>query len=502
MSDTLCILLNLPLTVITAILLLGILQQDKGSVFVRRSILFYATLLGWQICVILYYYVDSASWIHFLFDAGLAFDSIVALAIFWMIAGFYRIHKSFSQRLMPLLAIIPAATAALSLTSPWHTLMTKSWALAAADPLTVVTYVRGFWYYVHIIYCQALVAAIAIIVLRRYRGLPRAYRNGSGFLIISLILYATASLLKLPKTPLPMDAALPAIGLSGFFFYLATIANGRTDYLSIQNREVFNYLDEAIFIVNEKGQIVDTNAAARQLLEQAGLDPEENFRLQQLLDGWEADGLIVRKHLEDEVGDDVYFLGGAYPQIFQMRSQPIADGSLMAGRFVIMANVTNNRLFRERLEEMAGVDALTGLPNRYRYQRLLRELDTGANLPLSIIMGDVNGLKRVNDSYGHYEGDMMLRAVADTLRDCCPAGSYVARIGGDEFVMLLPRCSQQEAGERIGVIRRMLEGFSEKRHRTTIALGCATKTQRWENLNALINQADLLMYDDKREAQE
>ena len=75
----------------------------------------------------------------------------------------------------------------------------------------------------------------------------------------------------------------------------------------------------------------------------------------------------------------------------------------------------------------------------------MRRLDTPRNLPISIIVGDINSLKLVNDIFGHIFGDMLLKKVAKTMKRVCRADDIIARWAGDEFVLLLPRTSSLEA---------------------------------------------------------
>lgn len=87
---------------------------------------------------------------------------------------------------------------------------------------------------------------------------------------------------------------------------------------------------------------------------------------------------------------------------------------------------------------------MTGLYNLRFYEEELTRLDTAGNYPLSIVMGDVNGLKLINDSFGHAAGDELLRKASEIIRKGCRADDKVARIGGDEFVLILPRTDVYE----------------------------------------------------------
>ncbi|XVV11228.1 diguanylate cyclase domain-containing protein [Actinoplanes sp. CA-131856] len=99
-------------------------------------------------------------------------------------------------------------------------------------------------------------------------------------------------------------------------------------------------------------------------------------------------------------------------------------------------DISENRAFQERLAHEAQHDALTGLPNRRRMQDAL-----GASLrdqPVGVLFVDLDGFKPVNDAHGHEAGDELLRQVARRLTGCVREGDVLARVGGDEFVVLMP----------------------------------------------------------------
>jgi len=87
-------------------------------------------------------------------------------------------------------------------------------------------------------------------------------------------------------------------------------------------------------------------------------------------------------------------------------------------------------------------------------KKSLRRLDTERNYPITLVMLDINGLKLTNDAFGHQVGDLLLEKAAKVLKMECRADEIVARIGGDEFVLLLPKTDEKEANqiiERINV---------------------------------------------------
>lgn len=142
-------------------------------------------------------------------------------------------------------------------------------------------------------------------------------------------------------------------------------------------------------------------------------------------------------------------------------------------------------------------DQLTGLYNRRFYEDELKRLDTKSNLPLTIAMGDVNGLKLVNDSFGHAMGDELLKKVTEAIQHSCRAVDIIARLGGDEFVIILPKTTGLEAKR---VIKRIWERAAKEKVNSlnvSISFGYATKTSEKENMQEIFKKAEDHMYKHK-----
>ncbi|MDD3463046.1 MAG: diguanylate cyclase [Sulfurospirillaceae bacterium] len=149
------------------------------------------------------------------------------------------------------------------------------------------------------------------------------------------------------------------------------------------------------------------------------------------------------------------------------------------------------------IEKLSYYDALTGLHNRRFFEEQVKKMDCKRNLPLSIVMFDVNGLKLTNDAFGHMEGDVLLKAFADVLKSTCREDDNVSRWGGDEFMVLLPKSSQKDAE---AFCLRVLEKSTKKHNlkiQMSIACGCATKVDIKQNIGDLFVAAEEKMYEDK-----
>jgi diguanylate cyclase (GGDEF)-like protein len=148
----------------------------------------------------------------------------------------------------------------------------------------------------------------------------------------------------------------------------------------------------------------------------------------------------------------------------------------------------------EEVLYLHNTDVLTGLFNRRFYEEEIRRIENSCPLPFSIVIADVDGLKLINDSFGHPKGDTMLIETAKLLKKYTGSQDVVARIGGDEFCMLLPQIDARAAKGLIEKIREDCENTSIELEgtfvRLSISFGSATKNNAGENLGAIINLAE------------
>jgi diguanylate cyclase (GGDEF)-like protein len=127
----------------------------------------------------------------------------------------------------------------------------------------------------------------------------------------------------------------------------------------------------------------------------------------------------------------------------------------------------------------------------------LEKYDNLRYLPISIIIGDMNGLKLVNDAFGHDEGDRLLKIAAKCLKESCRQADTVARYGGDEFVILLPNTTNQETEDIIERIKNKISQAQFGPVPPSIALGSETKTVMNQDIHLILKQAEDKMYQQK-----
>ncbi|CQR74633.1 Cyclic di-GMP phosphodiesterase response regulator RpfG [Sporomusa ovata DSM 2662] len=161
------------------------------------------------------------------------------------------------------------------------------------------------------------------------------------------------------------------------------------------------------------------------------------------------------------------------------------------------SDITERKQSEEEIVYLSYHDQLTGLYNRRFYEEELKRLDTARNLPITLIMADVNGLKLTNDAFGHLAGDQLIKGIADILKKECRIDDIVARIGGDEFMLVLPNTDSAEA-ERI--VHRINVSIGNTKINNTIlsvSFGWGTKDQDNKDITQIYMQAEDHMYRNK-----
>ncbi len=221
-------------------------------------------------------------------------------------------------------------------------------------------------------------------------------------------------------------------------------------------------------------------------------DMESHFR-EQLIDLWEGKLFQLREVVN-------YTLDGSQLHLhlqFSVLPGHENDWSLVQ---VALTDITARKKAEAYLEYLGKHDVLTKLYNRSFYVDEMNRLERKVPYPVSIIVADLNGLKAINDRLGHAAGDALLRRVGEVLNKAIDKPSHAARIGGDEFALLMPATDERQAASVVESIQYLVE-LNNQFHsnaQINLSLGAATSAPG-ERLEAVAKRADAEMYKAKRE---
>lgn len=164
----------------------------------------------------------------------------------------------------------------------------------------------------------------------------------------------------------------------------------------------------------------------------------------------------------------------------------------------ITRDITERKKIFKRLNYLSFHDSLTRLYNRAYFEEELKRLNTKRQLPLTFIIGDVNNLKLVNDAFGHKSGDKLIKDAAKFLREYFRKEDIVARWGGDEFTVLLPKTKKEDAEKIIGRIEKYCRNMhKDQRMSISISFGIATVDGGKKSSDMLLKEAEENMYHKK-----
>jgi diguanylate cyclase (GGDEF)-like protein/PAS domain S-box-containing protein len=180
-----------------------------------------------------------------------------------------------------------------------------------------------------------------------------------------------------------------------------------------------------------------------------------------------------------------------------MKGVPIRVGDEVVGAYQIYNDISIRKRSEYELKFLSYHDQLTGLYNRRFFEVELDRLDTERNLPMTIVICDVNGLKITNDAFGHKMGDRLLMKTADILRSICRSEDIIARWGGDEFVILLPKTDQKTAAKFVERIKYASRDEKVDSIMISISIGCAVKNDPDEITAEVFKDAENQMYSNK-----
>ncbi len=161
-------------------------------------------------------------------------------------------------------------------------------------------------------------------------------------------------------------------------------------------------------------------------------------------------------------------------------------------------NISELKELEEKLRFLSIHDPLTGLYNRAYFEDALQRYESERFNPLGLIVADIDGLKAVNDSLGHLIGDKLIKKAAEFLSSNFRESDIVARIGGDEFAVLIPNCSEEGWNQIIARMTHLKPPSLEEGPTLHISFGYTYRLNSDRTLNELFKEADHMMYEGKR----
>ena len=285
----------------------------------------------------------------------------------------------------------------------------------------------------------------------------------------------------------------------------------QADHDAAMYRAVVESSHDAIISKDLDGTILTWNAGAERLFGYAadeaigepvtilvppGLDDETPELLQRIRAGEQVDNLETIRQRKDRTQVEV-----------ALTVSPIRDrDGAIVGASTIARDISVRLRYQEQLRRLADHDSLTGLHNRRRFERDVADQVSRARRYgelATLLLLDLNGFKAINDSYGHRMGDRLLKTIGHALRARLRETDVVARVGGDEFAVLMPYAGTEQAAIIAGDLRELVrqcrvETQDHEVVHVTASIGFVQIDQETLDDESVMIDADRLMYEEKR----
>jgi diguanylate cyclase (GGDEF)-like protein/PAS domain S-box-containing protein len=268
-------------------------------------------------------------------------------------------------------------------------------------------------------------------------------------------------------------------------------------------RRIIETAEVGIWMLDAEKITIFTN---RKIVQMLGYTPEE-MKGKSFLEFTDAEG---RSLIESKMQSRPLSSNGQYDFNFRRKNgtdlwtimsiSPIFGKPGRNGALIMITDITERKKAEEQLKYMSLRDPLTGLYNRTYFEEGMRHLESYRFARVGIIVCDVDGLKLINDTLGHNAGDSILRTAADIIKECFRAGDVVARIGGDEFAVLLLNTEREAIETACHRMRHAISQYNSSHLELPLSLsiGFAMSAGKSIPMNGLYKEADYNMYKEKQ----
>lgn len=277
-----------------------------------------------------------------------------------------------------------------------------------------------------------------------------------------------------------------------------TVLENNTKY-----SEILDSLQDVVFETDIEGNLTYVNRRAFDFLGYTQEDFDKGFNVIQSLppeDRHKARKNIGKLFIGEYLGVTEYNIirkdGSKIPVI--IHSVPLFQAGKPIGIRGTIVDISERKHTEEQMKYLSLHDNLTDLYNRAYFEQELQRLRQENCYPLAIIVCDIDGLKLINDTLGHEKGDVLLKSSTQVLFNALRKQDVIARIGGDEFAILLPFCTRKDAQKLCSRIRNFITDYNKKNPELLLSLSVGfSSSETCSNIDEMFKEADNNMYREK-----
>ncbi|MFK7914353.1 MAG: diguanylate cyclase [Pseudomonadales bacterium] len=462
-------------------------------------------------CVLVWSAAEFLESIFVALNTKLLLATVRSIAITMIPVAWFAFALAYGQqRMYPnravlnVATIVPLTTALLIITNDYHHLMWSTQTLVETGGYIGMQVTHGSWFIVHSAYSYTLILISTTILTFSLSQSAESATPIVSVIAAPLVVGLANAFSISSLNPYPwFDLSTVGFAAASLILTEGVLRYGLLDHARVLRDQVVENLTDGVTVLNTKGQIIDANSKALSILSMERGDLGSSL-INDIVTTMPLTNLNDRQKASVEITLE--------DRAFEVSSSTIDATSPGSEIVLVFRDVTirreNERELRRMknaLETMAHTDALTKLYNRWVFmERLQEEVERVRRhgSTLSVLLFDLDHFKKVNDTFGHEAGDEVLKTVAKVATQIKRLTDVAARLGGEEFAILLPETQREGA---LHLAQRLREAIEEadtvsgdgKSLKVTASVGVATVTRTNKELEGILKHADTALYEAK-----
>lgn len=425
---------------------------------------------------------------------------LTPLSYFYLTLQFTRSDIWLQRRWVRILLLIAPITINVLLWTKFSYLIRQNVSLdtSGAFPIISKTYGPLFWVFASFNYLITILTFINLLISLKEKA--PIYRKQILFLITALFFPVISNLLHIMgMNPFRIDTTPAFFGLSAMMISLGIFRYRLFDIIPIAHSIIIHKMRIGMIVLDNEGRMLDINPAAEKMMNLSSKNLI-GHSIEVELSGFPELLRICREDREtvceidlNDIGTHFYY-EVSLTKIKNSDNQPI-------GQLLQFYDITERKIAEKLIQHAAHHDSLTGLTNRYHFQVIFSKALNHAKSShsmLTVAYLDLDDFKQINDTHGHDVGDKLLCEIAKRLKKILRDTDIVARVGGDEFAIVLPEIGEDEQIRSIGeLLSKEMEKIIELSAGTVkikASIGFCVYPRDGDNTEELLKKADKAMY--------
>lgn len=405
-----------------------------------------------------------------------------------------------NKKMYFVLFAIPLITLILHYTNEYHHLFYRDISMEKNIYYTSAILTKGIWYWVHIGYSYLLLTIGIYLYISMYlKALPTVRKQILIMIFGAIVPWILNIIYLVNNNKYKIDLGPFGFVISGMFYTIAIFKFNLLRLKTIALEYVFKAMEDGVIILDMQNDIINFNDSAKKIIRELGdFDIMKNSGADLFRDYPDISNKLLNKGssnqqcIKNEFGKKYY----------KFCISPIKYNNRILGQILVLSDITEQKKMMRRLNRLATIDELTQVYNRrYFYNECRKEIDRAKrySTPFSFIIFDIDFFKRVNDTYGHHVGDLVLKHIVTVAKNNIRKSDIITRYGGEEFAIFLPHTYVKGAIDVAEKIRKMIANtpylLNDKKINVTSSFGVyGVEFYCKEDLEDIMIKADRALY--------